>query len=53
MTTLALETINGRPFLVVKGERCEIYQVAPEFRDNAFQKSRQWLVENGGWGSCV
>jgi len=50
MTTLAIETINGSPLLVVKGERCEVYQVAPEFRDTAFLQSRQWFVENCGLG---
>jgi hypothetical protein len=50
MTTLALENINGSPLLVVKGERCEVYQVAPELRDNAFLQSKQWFVENGGLG---
>ena len=49
MTTLALETINGSQLLVVKGERCEVYQVAPELQGHAFIQSRQWFVENGGF----
>jgi hypothetical protein len=50
MTTLALETINGSPLLVVKGERCEVYQVTPELRHHAFMRSGHWFVENGGSG---
>jgi hypothetical protein len=48
MTTLALETINGTPLLVAKGERCEVYTVAPEFRDNVFLPTKLWVMENGG-----
>jgi hypothetical protein len=48
MATLALETINGIPLLVAKGERCEVHRVAPDLRDNAFVPSRQWVAENGG-----
>jgi hypothetical protein len=48
MATLALEMINGIPLLVAKGQRCEVYRVVPDLNDNAFQPSRQWVVENGG-----
>ena len=47
MTTLALESINGSPLLVVKGERCEVYLVDPDLRDNPFLQSSQCFVENG------
>ena len=49
MTTLAIETVNGSPLLVVKGERSEVYRVTPELRGESFPPSAKWVMENGGW----
>ena len=49
MTTLAIETIEGSPLLIVKGERSEVYRVAPELPVMLFPPSASWVIENGGW----
>jgi hypothetical protein len=49
MTTLAIETVNGSPLLLVKGERSEVYRVTPELQEDSFPPSPEWVQENGGW----
>jgi|GEM_PF-5760821 hypothetical protein len=50
MTTLAIETVNGSPILVVKGERSEVYRVAPDHREDSIPPSGEWVIANRGWG---
>jgi hypothetical protein len=49
MITLAIENVNGSPILVVKGERSEVYPVAPDHQDSKPSSARRVMMSRG-WG---